>query len=97
MRCSRPSASAAWRIGSLILAESLVITVVGGFFGMLFTFPAAGVFRSLLGNYFPVFHLSSRTLWLDAAASFAVGVVAALIPIWRATTIRIAEALRRIG
>jgi putative ABC transport system permease protein len=64
---------------------------------MLFTFPAAGVFRSLLGNYFPVFHLTTRTLCLDAAASLAVGVAAALIPIWRTTTIRIADALRRIG
>ena len=64
---------------------------------MLFTFPAAGVFRSLLGNYFPVFYLSPRTLCLDAAASFAVGVAAAVIPIWRVTTIKIAEALRRIG
>ncbi len=86
-----------WRIAGLILAESLVITMVGGLFGMLFTFPAAGVFRSLLGNYFPVFHVSARTLCLDAAASFSVGVVAALIPMWRATTIKIAEALRRIG
>jgi putative ABC transport system permease protein len=85
------------RIGGLMLAESLVITLVGGFFGMLLTFPATGVFRSLLGNYFPVFHLSARTLCLDGAVSFIVGICAALIPIWRVTTIRIAEALRRIG
>ena len=86
-----------WRIAGLILAESLVVTMVGGLFGTLLTFPAAGVFRSLLGNYFPVFYLSPRTLCLDAAASFFVGVAAALIPMWRTTTIKIAEALRRIG
>ncbi len=80
------------RIAGLILGESLVITMIGGLFGMLFTFPAAAIFRGLLGNYFPVFHLSGRTLFLDAAASSSWASAAALIPIWRATTIRIAEA-----
>ncbi len=87
----------AWRIAGLIGAESLVVAVSGGFFGVLFTFPAAGLFRSLLGNYFPVFNLSGQTLWLDAAAAVAVGIAAAIIPIWRAITIKIADGLRRIG
>jgi putative ABC transport system permease protein len=87
----------AWRIAALILGESLVITMLGGLFGMLATFPAAALFRSLLGNYFPVFYLSGATLWLDCAASFLVGVCAALIPIHRAVTMGVAQALRRIG
>jgi len=87
----------AWRIAGLILGESLVITMLGGLFGMVSTFPAAAVFRNLLGNYFPVFHLSGLTLWLDGVASFLVGVCAAIIPMRRAITIRIADGLRRIG
>jgi len=85
------------RIAALILGESLVVALSGGLFGILFTFPAAAVFRSLLGNYFPVFQLSVRTLCLDGAAAFIVGAAAAIIPIWRTTSIKIAEALRRIG
>jgi putative ABC transport system permease protein len=86
-----------WRVGGLILGESLVITMAGGLFGILLAFPAAGLFKSLLGNYFRVFNLSSRTLWLDGLACLLVGAAAAIIPLWRATTIRIAEGLRSIG
>jgi putative ABC transport system permease protein len=87
----------AGRISALILGESLVISMAGCFFGVLLTFPAAEVFRSLLGNYFPVFRVAPETVYLDIAVSALVGGVAAVVPTFRAINIKIADGLRRLG
>jgi putative ABC transport system permease protein len=84
-------------IGGLILGESLVITTLGGVLGIALTFPAAKAFGKAVGNYFPVFTIELLTIYLDLTAALAVGVVAALFPMWRAITVPIAEGLRRIG
>jgi putative ABC transport system permease protein len=64
---------------------------------MALTFPAAAYFRDALGQYFPVFNVDVRTLYLDLAAVAVVGTVAAGFPIWQAVKVPIAEGLRRIG
>lgn len=86
-----------WRIAGLIFGESMVITMIGCFFGIVFTFPVAKVFREELGMYFPVFIVTTKTVSLDIAASMVVGLLAAIVPTWRAIQIRIADGLRRIG
>ncbi len=86
-----------YHIAGLIFGESLVITMTGCVFGVALTFPAAKAFSSALSNYFPIFNVSPATIGLDLAAALLVAVVAALFPAWRATTIRIADGLRRIG
>lgn len=65
--------------------------------GIAFTFPIAKVFGNVMGTYFPVFNVTTKTIYLDIAVSLLVGMVAAIIPTWRAITIRIADGLRRIG
>ena len=64
---------------------------------MLLTFPAAGVFRELLGNYFPKFVVTPATLWLDVVACFVVASSRPSCRPWRSIGIRIADGLRRIG
>ncbi|HHT9138899.1 MAG TPA: ABC transporter permease [Candidatus Wunengus sp. YC60] len=86
-----------WHIAVLILGESLVITLTGCVLGIVLTFPAARYFGNTMGNFFPVFSVSTITIFLDIAASFLVGLIAAAFPTWRAVNIRIAEGLRRIG
>jgi putative ABC transport system permease protein len=86
-----------FRIGALIFGESLVVSLAGGLFGMLLTFPAAGVFRELLGDFFPKFVVTPATLGADMVAASVIGVVAAIVPTWRSIGIRIADGLRRIG
>jgi putative ABC transport system permease protein len=81
----------------LILGESLVITLTGGLIGILLTYPAAAIFARKLGHFFPIFNIAVETIYLDIAASFLVGIVAAVIPTRRAIRIRIADGLRRIG
>ena len=84
-------------LAAMILGESLVITGVGGLFGILLTFPAAEGFRRAVGTWFPVFRIEPETIYLGIAATLIVGVAAAVLPVWRVITVRIAEGLRRIG
>lgn len=81
----------------LIAGESVFISMLGGCVGIAISFPAAKVFSDKMGSFLPVFHLNWKTLALCAAVSFGIGVVSALLPIWRAARVRIAEALGHVG
>ncbi|MEW6387591.1 MAG: ABC transporter permease [Thermodesulfobacteriota bacterium] len=81
----------------LILGESLLLALVGGLTGLALTFPAVKIFRLSLGQYFRVFPLTNFTLALGLSVALAVGVLAAILPAWRAAQLGIAEALRKVG
>jgi len=49
-----------------------------------------------VGNWFPVFKVEALTVYLAVAAALVVGIVAAVIPIWRVITVRVVEGLGRI-
>jgi putative ABC transport system permease protein len=84
-------------IAILIFGESLVVTIIGCLLGVAATFPATKIISSELGAYFPVFHIGNETLLLNFVAALGIGIVAAIIPTWRAIKISIADGLRRIG
>lgn len=81
----------------LILGESLLITAIGCAMGIIATFPAADAFSRAVGDFFPIFNISSRTIYLDILAALIVGLVAAVFPIWRAISVPIASGLGRVG
>jgi putative ABC transport system permease protein len=74
-----------------------VITLFGCVLGIVLTFPAAKIFSSELGAYFPNFNVERTTLLFDLLAALAVAFTGAIIPIHRAIRIKIADGLRRIG
>jgi putative ABC transport system permease protein len=84
-------------LASLIFGESLLISMVGCLAGIIVTFPVAKAFAAEMGSFFPVFNVATTTIYMDIAAGLVVGVVAAVVPVWRSINIRIAEGLRRIG
>ena len=84
-------------LAGLILGESLILALAGGLVGLSLTFPAVRVFKSQLGQYFRVFPLTRATLTLGLVVALAVGVLAALLPAWRASRVSIAVALRKVG
>jgi putative ABC transport system permease protein len=86
-----------WRITNMILGESMAIALIGGTFGMALTFPIARAFGKILSAFFPIFKVPEEIFLLDLAAVVLVGLSAAVFPAWRASRIRIAEGLRRIG
>src|SRR4030043_2278213 len=58
-----------WRIAGMIIGESLVITLIGSFLGIVFTFPVAKFAGRMLSNYFPVFKVAEEAIYMDLAAS----------------------------
>jgi putative ABC transport system permease protein len=87
----------AHHLAGLILGESLLLALTGGLVGLVLTFPAVHVFRTQLGQYFRVFPLTRTTLTLGLVVALGVGVLAALLPAWRASRVSIAAALRKVG
>jgi len=86
-----------FHITGLVFGESLFITLTGATLGIILTFPAAKIFSKTLSMYFPVFNVTSETIYMDIGVSVLVACVAAVFPTWRAVQIRIADGLRRIG
>jgi putative ABC transport system permease protein len=84
-------------IGSLIFGESLIISFIGCFFGMVLTFPAAKIFKDLTSAFVPYFEVKTTTIWLDLAWAVLIGVIAGFVPTWHAIKIKVADGLRRIG
>jgi len=80
---------------SLVLAESLVISLVGGILGVglakLFTLGGDPT-----GGMLPVFYLSNGEMLLGIAIALLVGLAAGSIPALTAMNLRIVDALRRV-
>jgi len=82
----------------LIAGESVFISMLGAAVGMALSYPAANVFSSNTGSLLPVFQIHFwKTLCFCALISFGIGIVSSLLPIWSASRLRIAEALRHLG
>ncbi len=84
-------------LAGLILGESMLLAAMGGLMGVVLTFPMVHLFKTKLGQYFRVFPLTDTTLALGFLTALAVGILAAILPAWRAALVGIAEALRRVG
>lgn len=82
----------------LIGGESLLIAALGGGVGLLITFPAVNAFQQVMPKgFFPVFFIEPITIILAIAASFVVGVAAAVFPIQRTLKTHIVDGLRFVG
>ncbi|WP_027184567.1 ABC transporter permease [Desulfovibrio inopinatus] len=84
-------------IWSMILGESMVISLLGCIAGIGLLFPTAAIFAHQLSEYFPYFIVSQTTVLMGLAAGIGVGLTAAVIPGWQAGQVPIAEGLRRMG
>jgi putative ABC transport system permease protein len=58
--------------------------------------PRVGGVRKGDGAYFPVFNVEAETIVLDIVFSLVVGVLAAVIPVYRTLKMKIADGLRMI-
>jgi putative ABC transport system permease protein len=84
-------------VALLIFGESLGIALLGGLLGVALTFPLADVFASSVGAILSGFRISGETIALQLGAALVVGAIAAAVPAWRASRIRIVDGLRAIG
>jgi putative ABC transport system permease protein len=84
-------------LAGLIVGESLLLALVGGSLGLVLSFPMIKMFPKDVEQYFPGLFISQPTMILGLATALAVGVLAAVLPAWRAARVGIAEALRKVG
>jgi len=85
-------------VARLILAESLVIALMGGAIAIVLTpLVAAGFFDSVGRAVFARFEVEPSTYLLQAAAALALGLLAALAPMVRSARVKIVEGLRHVG
>ncbi len=83
-------------IAGLIYGESLLLALGAGAAGLALLFPAARYVGRTFGSIFPVFTVSAQTLWMAAGAALLVGVVAAMVPAWRASAVSVTEGLQGV-
>ena len=84
-------------VARLILAESVLLCAIGGAIALILTRPVAAAFHRATPGVFARFDVSAETLHLQAACALAVGLIAALAPMARASHIRIVDGLRHVG
>ena len=84
-------------LAGLIMGESLLLALAGGALGLGLSFPAVRLFPASVLQFLGVFALTGLTLALGFSVALGVGVLAALLPAFRAIRTPIAPALRRVG
>ncbi len=84
-------------VAALVLSESALLCVIGGAVAVLVTRPVAAVFHHATSAMFARFDVSAHTLQMEALCALAVGLIAALAPMARASQIRIVDGLRHVG
>ncbi len=84
-------------VGLLVFSEAMLLSLFGAGIGILLTFPVASVFGAAVASVFPVFRVSTETLYLQLICACVVGVVAAVVPGIRSANIKIVDGLRHRG
>jgi putative ABC transport system permease protein len=85
-----------------ILGEALLLGILGGILGVAFAWPFInlGVGRFIeenMGSIFPYFRLETANIVLALALAALLGGAAAAIPAWRASKLRVVDAVRRVA
>jgi putative ABC transport system permease protein len=79
-----------------VLAESLVIALIGGVLGLLFSVGAVPVLAKGLNGLLPTLVLSPSTLVLGVILAIVVGLISGMLPGLTAMHMRVVNALRRV-
>jgi putative ABC transport system permease protein len=87
-------------IERMVLAEGLVIAVVGSALGLILAAPIlkffAQIFEKQMGGFLGSFDLELRNVVEAVAAALSLGMTAAALPAYRARRLKIVDALRRV-
>jgi putative ABC transport system permease protein len=92
-----PGHVALWVVG-----ESVVLGALGGAIGVGLAWPLINLMvgryiEENLGSMFPYFHLVPENMVLALALAGILGGAAAVIPAWRASQLRVVDAVRRVA
>ena len=89
-------------IAVFVLSEAMLIAAMGGAVGIALSYPVVeqGLGRWLeenMGSFFPYFRIPPLAPLVAMALAIALGAVAAAIPAYRASQLRVTDALRRVA
>jgi putative ABC transport system permease protein len=84
------------RVLSLVLLESCLIAILGGFAGLGIAWLIA-LGGSPVPEMLPIFYIPQESMILGAVLAVALGIIAGALPAWQAMNLKISEALRRGG
>jgi len=84
-------------IMGLVAGESLIIAMIGGVLGVIFTFPMAAAVAAGFPTMFPIFKVEPSTIILAFSFSFLVGILASIFPAMRSARMKIVDGLRQLG
>ncbi|HUA36940.1 MAG TPA: FtsX-like permease family protein [Candidatus Sulfopaludibacter sp.] len=80
----------------LVLAESCLLTVLGGVMGLGLARAITPAVAHQLAGLLPLFFLPARALFIGLGLSLALGLVTGVFPALQAMRLRVADALRRM-
>jgi putative ABC transport system permease protein len=81
----------------LLIGESVLVCAVGALLGMGAGMLLEAPFAAATASFIPGFGFAKETLWLGAGIALVVGLVAGLLPGWRAARLTTIQALREVG
>lgn len=84
-------------VAALIVAEAFLLAGLGAGIGMLLTPVVVQGFHAATVSVFAKMPLVAQTFYLQAACAVAVGLVAGIVPAFRAARIKIVDGLRHVG
>lgn len=84
------------RVVTLVLAESCLLTVLGGMVGLGLALAITPIIAQPLAGLLPMFFLPTRALFIGFGLSIALGLVTGIFPALQAMRLRVADALRRM-
>jgi putative ABC transport system permease protein len=92
-----PGHVALWVVG-----ESIVLGVVGGLLGVGLAWPLVNLIlgryiEENMSNFFPYFRLVPENMAIALVLAAILGGAAAVIPAWRASQLRVVDAVRRVA
>ncbi len=85
-----------------VLGEAVTIGGLGGALGLVLAYPLVerGLGRFIeenMGSYFPYFRIAESTALAAVVLALLLGVLAGVIPAYRASRLNVIDALRRVG
>lgn len=84
-----------WAVARLVVAESVLLTGVGGVLGAVGARLAASALRRVFAEMLPIFSVEAATMAAGVGGAVLVGTVASLWPAARQASLRPLEVLRR--
>jgi len=85
-----------------IVGESLALGLLGGVWGLLLAWPLINLgfsrfIEENMGGFFPYFRLETANMVLGLSLAALLGVGASMLPAWRASKIKVVDAIRRVA